>query len=90
MDVGVRELKAKLAEYLDRAGRGETIRVTHRGRPKALLVAPPPAAAAETARARGVREGWLTPAPRRDRSGPPPRVAIDRTIAELLDEDRDG
>src|ERR1044072_2007078 len=35
--VGVRELKQHLSEYLDRAERGELIRVTDRGRPKALL-----------------------------------------------------
>src|SRR3989304_2803806 len=37
MDVGVRELKQRLSEYLDRAERGEIIRVTDRGRPKATL-----------------------------------------------------
>jgi len=33
----VRELKQKLSEYLDRAERGEVLRVTDRGRPKAVL-----------------------------------------------------
>ncbi len=37
MDVGVRELKQRLSAYLDRAERGEIIRVTDRGRPKAVL-----------------------------------------------------
>ena len=36
-DVGVRELKQRLSEYLDRAQRGEVLRVTDRGRPKAVL-----------------------------------------------------
>ena len=36
-DVGVRELRQRLSEYLDRAERGELLRVTERGRPKALL-----------------------------------------------------
>jgi prevent-host-death family protein len=36
-DVGVRELKHRLSEYLDRAERGELVRVAERGRPKALL-----------------------------------------------------
>lgn len=36
-DVGVRELKQRLSEYLDRAERGEVVRVTDRGRPKAVL-----------------------------------------------------
>ncbi len=37
MDVGLRELKERLSELLDRASRGEVIRVTDRGRPKAIL-----------------------------------------------------
>ncbi|HSH11026.1 MAG TPA: type II toxin-antitoxin system prevent-host-death family antitoxin, partial [Ilumatobacter sp.] len=41
MDVGVRELKQHLSEYLARAERGEVIRVTDRGRPKALLMPVP-------------------------------------------------
>jgi prevent-host-death family protein len=36
-DVGVHELKQRLSEYLDRAERGELVRVTDSGRPKALL-----------------------------------------------------
>ena len=36
-DVSVRELKAQLSRYLERAARGELIRVTERGRPKAIL-----------------------------------------------------
>jgi prevent-host-death family protein len=38
MDVGVRELKQRLSEFLERVARGEVIRVTDRGRPKALLI----------------------------------------------------
>jgi prevent-host-death family protein len=37
MDVGVRTLKQHVSEYLERAARGETIRVTDRGQPKAIL-----------------------------------------------------
>jgi prevent-host-death family protein len=37
MDVGVRELKRRLSELLDLAERGELVRVTDRGRPKAML-----------------------------------------------------
>lgn len=35
--VGVRELKAHLSEYLERAAAGEEITVTDRGRPKVVL-----------------------------------------------------
>ena len=37
MDVGVRELKAKLSSYLRQAAAGEFITVTERGRPIAVL-----------------------------------------------------
>lgn len=56
-DVGVRELKQRLSEYLDRAERGELLRVTDRGRPKALL-GPLPGRARIGA---GIEEGWITP-----------------------------
>jgi prevent-host-death family protein len=84
MDVGVRELKAKLSEYLDRAERGETIRVTHRGRAKALLG---PAGATAAAVARGIEEGWLVP------GEPEPPAAVvracsERRTDEVLSEDR--
>jgi prevent-host-death family protein len=36
-DVGIRKLRARLSEYLDRAERGEVVTVTERGRPKAVL-----------------------------------------------------
>jgi prevent-host-death family protein len=57
-DVGVRELKQRLSEYLDRAERGELVRVTDRGRPKALLGPLPGRARVED----GIAEGWITPA----------------------------
>lgn len=57
-DVGVRELKQHLSEYLDRAERGELVRVTDRGRPKALLGPLPGRARVEE----GIAAGWITPA----------------------------
>jgi prevent-host-death family protein len=54
-DVGVRELKQRLSEYLDRAERGELLRVTDRGRPKALLGPLPGRARVE----QGMAEGWI-------------------------------
>jgi prevent-host-death family protein len=84
MDVGVRELKAKLSEFLDRAERGELIRVTDRGIPKALIIPVPGRSRIEE----GIREGWirrgngerLVPLKRRFKAR--------RTIQEILDEDR--
>jgi len=55
-DVGVRELKQRLSEYLDRAERGEVLRVTDRGRPKAQLGPVPGRARIED----GIRAGWIT------------------------------
>jgi len=57
-DVGVRELKQRLSEYLDRAERGEVVRVTERGRPKAILGPLPGRGRIDE----GVSEGWITPA----------------------------
>jgi prevent-host-death family protein len=82
-DVGVRELKQRLSEYLTRAERGEVIRVTDRGRPKAVLAPLPGRVRIEE----GVSEGWLTPG-----SGVPlravERVAAKRSTLEVLAEDR--
>jgi len=39
--VGVRDLKARLSEYLDRAEAGETVVITRNGRPVGRLVPEP-------------------------------------------------
>ena len=83
MDVGVRELKQRLSEYLDRAERGETIRVTERGRPKALLGPLPGRLRLEE----GVAAGWIAPGSGRG-LGPVPRVRGEASISEVLAEDR--
>jgi prevent-host-death family protein len=85
MDVGIRELKQRLSEYLDRVAQGEVIRVTDRGRPKAILRP----VADEQIIERGVREGWLSPG---EPSPPLPvaRVRARRRVMDVLREDRDG
>lgn len=83
MDVGVRELKQHLSEYLDRAERGEVIRVTDRGRPKAMLAPLPGSANVEV----GIAEGWIT-AGTGESLGPVRRSPSARSIAASLDEDR--
>lgn len=82
-DVGVRELKQRLSEYLDRAERGELLQVTDRGRPKALLGPLPGRARIDE----GVAAGWIVPAARtglrqtrRWRAG--------RPVLDVLREDR--
>jgi prevent-host-death family protein len=82
-DVGVRELKQRLSEYLDRAERGELLRVTDRGRPKALLGPLPGRARVE----QGVAEGWI----RAGSTGalrPVPRVKSSGRVLDVLAEDR--
>lgn len=82
MEVGVRELKAKLSEYLARVAAGEVITVTDRGRPTAIL-SPVPGAALT----RGVEEGWITP-PTTTVLRPVRRQVGSSPSAELLDDDR--
>lgn len=83
MDVGVRELKQRLSEYLERAAQGETIRVTDRGQPKAIL-GPVPGSGGL---ARGIAEGWIR---RGEEVDPVPvsRAKAARSVAEAIGEDR--
>lgn len=84
--MGIRELKAKLSEYLDRAAGGETIVVTHRGRAKAEIRQ----LSVEERIQQGIAEGWIKPGrpgglstlPRRGYKGK-------MTIAEAMAEDRE-
>ena len=85
MDVGVRELKQHLSEYLERAAQGETIRVTDRGQPKAIL-GPVPGMGRV---ASGIAEGWIR---KGEDTQPEPvrRVKAARQITDVLAEDRDA
>lgn len=83
MDVGIRELKKRLSEYVEMASKGEHVRVTLRGQPVAHLGPIPGRLRLEE----GIEEGWVTPAA----IHPPaaiPRVGARRPIAEVLSEDR--
>ena len=82
-DVGVRELKQRLSEYLDRAERGELLRVTDRGRPKALL-GPLPGRANIQA---GISEGWIRAGSGRGLQ-PVKRMKAGRRVLDALAEDR--
>ncbi len=82
-DVGVRELKQRLSEYLDRAERGELIRVTDRGRPKAVLGPLPGRERIDE----GVAAGWISPpsgAVLRDIR----RRSAKRRVLDVLGDDR--
>lgn len=84
MDVGVRELKARLSEYLDRVEKGETIRVTDRGKPKALLAPLPGPLRIEE----GIAEGWVSPGNGEALAQTRRRFSVDATVQEMLDDDR--
>lgn len=84
MEIGVRALKAHLSEYLDRAEKGETIRVTERGRPKALLVPVPGAVDLS----RGISEGWIRPGRGGSPDPTPLGLKARRSSEDLLAEDR--
>jgi prevent-host-death family protein len=83
MDVGIRELKKYLSEYVERAAKGEHVRVTLRGKPVATLGPLPGANRLKE----GIAEGWITPG-----SEDPPAevvaVRASRTISEVIAEDR--
>ncbi len=83
MNVGIRELKAHLSEYVGKAAAGEHIVVTDRGKPVAQLSALDDRSTLE----RGIQEGWITPA---RRSGLEPIVPCKSALrtADVLDEDR--
>jgi prevent-host-death family protein len=89
-EVGIRELKRNLSEYISRTQRGERIVVTRRGQPAAVLIPAVPRNKTEEAIWRMVEEGlasWsgkkFVPPKRRIKlrgEGP--------TIAEMIIEDR--
>ena len=83
MEVGVRELRENLSEWLDRASAGEEIVVTERGKPKARLTA------AETVLDRLAREGRVRPATGPRRPLPPP-IEIEGSIMPYLEWARGG
>ena len=83
MNVGIRELKAHLSEYVRKAAGGELILVTDRGRPVAKLEGLGGASMVE----QGIAEGWITPPAR---SGLTPAVYEKASLSsmEVIDEDR--
>ncbi len=84
--VGIRELKAKLSHYLDRAAAGETIVVTDRGKAKAEIRA----LSVEERIQQGIDEGWIRPGrPGGIAARERPRFKGRMTIAEAMAEDRE-
>ena len=88
MEIGIRELKARLSEHLERVTRGEIITVTSRGRRIAQIVPVP----GRDNLKRGLVEGWIT---RQVERGPEPVVRQrplpgTPTTTELIARDREG
>ena len=76
--VGLKILKNKLSEYVRLAAGGEIVLVTDRNRVVAEIVPPRPGRKSmsdDEFIARGVREGWLTPA-KDPGKGPLPRQPV--------------
>ena len=83
MEVGVRELKAHLSAYLRSVAEGESIVITDRGVPAAILGPVP----GRTLVQAGIRAGWATPATHRGLTPFAP-VASQRRVDDVLDDDR--
>ncbi|MGB6537771.1 MAG: type II toxin-antitoxin system prevent-host-death family antitoxin [Xanthobacteraceae bacterium] len=92
--VGLKILKNKLSEYIRLAAEGETVLVTDRGRVVAELKPPQPhrptPMSHEEFVAKGVREGWLTPASNRGGGPPPPAPGPRMTLEEILKDLDEG
>lgn len=86
MNVGIRDLKARLSEHLERVANGEVITVTSRGRRIAQIVPVPGRDNLD----RGVAAGWIT----RGADRAPEPVVRQRplpgtpTTTELISQDR--
>jgi prevent-host-death family protein len=88
--VGLKILKNKLSEYIRRAAAGETVVVTDRDRVVAEIVPPrqhPDRYKDHPVLARGVREGWITPARNPGGEAPAPKpvpgITFERLMADL-------
>jgi prevent-host-death family protein len=81
VEVGVRELRESLSEWLDRAAAGEEVVVTERGKPKARLT---PLTTAEDIIAQLVREGRARAAKRPRCPLPPPIPVKGNPVTDAL------
>jgi prevent-host-death family protein len=91
--VGLKTLKNKLSEYVRLAAAGETVVITDRGRPVAEINPArqvPDRYKDHPVLARGIREGWITPAKNPGEPLPPRNPIPGYTLEQLLaDLDRD-
>jgi prevent-host-death family protein len=87
--VGIRELKARLSYYLERAAAGETIVVTERGKAKAEIRQLSVEERIQERIQRGIEEGWIRPGRGGIPFREPLRLKGRMTIAEAMAEDRE-
>jgi len=91
--VGLKILKNKLSEYVRLAAAGETVLVTDRERVVAEIVPPQKRGLAEDEfLAKGVREGWLTPARIVDGTPPPagkPVIGFEELMQDIAADRED-
>lgn len=80
-EVGIRALRNRLSEFVERVRGGEELVVTDRGRAVARLVP----VDHERALDRLVREGLVEAAPVRKRDRPARRVAVEGTVSGLIE-----
>ena len=88
--VGVRELRQRASELLRRVATGETIEITDRGRPVAVLAPPPDGSALDRLRAAGEvhrATGDLSDLPEPLRLGPAVEVSS-AALARLRRDER--
>ena len=95
METNVRELKARLSEYLHRAALGEEVLVTLRGKPLARLVSVSPNATPETLEEASIARlrtlPWITPGNGNKPTGSASLVSIgpdEKNLAEIVSEMR--
>lgn len=89
--VGVRDLKARLSEYLDKAKLGDEIVVTEHGKPIARLVKEPVKQKSVIERIYNLVEKGLVELPTKDKSSkssPPFKSNSNITSSDLLLRDR--
>jgi len=82
-EVGIRELRDHLSQYLDKVQAGNDLVVTDRGRPIARVVP----MSGERTFDRLIREGKVTPAKTRVRTLPTP-IKAKGTVSDLVAEQR--
>jgi prevent-host-death family protein len=85
VEIGVREFRARLSHWLDRAADGEEVIVTERGRPRVRVTG----IGLQTTRERLIAEGILTPPEKPRGSTPLPKpIPIKGSIDDILRDAR--